>query len=1098
MSPNLSGDSINQFRNGRAILWLCQRYELRPNEETHDLGEDPEVLQARYREEVTALDDRIASFAWEAIWSDSCKGLIAQAVTGQLDRAHAAGATRRPVILASNPDEEGQLNTRELLPIYFPLGLLNSTDPEGLYTKRISLRRQNYRFNALRKVESYPNRLLVVLGATDQLDLDPVFEMVSEFAPVGLSVHVVWPSAGPEVEIPDTVHVPVQIWKGSIDSFLDRLDNLKIPHVDLPTKRRLRVGETVLALDEADLVGITDRFVLILDDDLLKPDPTKITRSTLEEFLKGTEADWRGYAAGLAFDRQYTVPGTGAGLTLARYLKEELESQVGKEISNLTVVLPAENGAGLTTLLRSAAFAVASGGFPVLLLRQHQTSLDIDEIAAFLNRLVQRASPDVGNTPVLMVFDVDHEFIAETAFIAQTLAALGRAVVVLRAESAMREAAPRTASQENATSIRIRGKSRRLPILSNTISHTELARLADHFQSISRKYPISIEAPALDEWQDYQAAQSFVSPDGGAESDSLFWVALYFFFFNRSEPVAGFDDWIQREYEAIQNGTVREAVRRIAALSAFRLVTPLTPLLRSLGRGYDMGLINALAKLDDRSGLLRWDSRPKDLEDQALRFRHPLLAQRLLLFTDRTIADFPVEITWPILENLKGGRRADVWLGESVAFQVLRTERRSLIPGSQLEKKLETFGHIPPQISEYSKPILHHWARALYHRAQKNPEDTESVAWLGSAVEKLERAIALPAREERDEHPSHLYTTLGTIYFEISKRQVLRNQSSGPNGEWEKAARCFEKALVLIGDNYQALAAYSQRLIERASGEQDPARMSDDILRALSYLDQAEEVARQGSELSEDDRFFLDSQRNSAWQILDPARAQIDLDGWLRDHLEIGYLIKARSIIRDLDLSQLAMDPKLPSNLQGVIAEAIGILESGLLEMRGQPTWRSLHLLYRLYAADPKDRFAFDRRLKVLEQLERTDFKWYVRMRFEHAVLCYQNGKFAEGQRRFREVRAILRQPDQPAVRLADFWRRKDDPTKPRATTLVVRRRDSDFRGYGFIEEMGQEVLFRPRHFEVPPRPGDFRQCHVRFETMGPMAVPTNFPTTGS
>ncbi len=71
------------------------------------------------------------------------------------------------------------------------------------------------------------------------------------------------------------------------------------------------------------------------------------------------------------------------------------------------------------------------------------------------------------------------------------------------AESAMREAAPRTASQENATSIRIRGKSRRLPILSNTISHTELARLADHFQSISRKYPISIEAPALDEWQEY-------------------------------------------------------------------------------------------------------------------------------------------------------------------------------------------------------------------------------------------------------------------------------------------------------------------------------------------------------------------------------------------------------------------------------------------------------------------------------------------------------------------------------------------------------------------------------------------------------------------
>lgn len=1098
MSPNLSGDSISQFRNGRAILWLCQRYELRPNEELHELGEDPEGLQNRYRQEVSALDARIASFAWEAIWSDSCKGLIAQAVTRELDRAQGSGAVRRPVILASNPDEEGQLNTRELLPIYFPLGLLSSTDPEGLYTKKPSLRRQNYRFSTLRKMESYPNRLLVVLGATDLLDLQPVFDMISEFAPVGLSVLIVWPDTGTEVEIPSAVQVPVQIWKGNIESFLDRLDNLRIPHVSLPTKRRLRVRETVLVLDEADLVGITDRFVLILDDDLPVPDPKKVTNSTLEEFLKGTEGDWRGYASGLAFNRQYTISGAGVELPLARYLSRELESQIGKDISNLTVVLPAENGAGLTTLLRSTAFAVASAGFPVLLLRQHQASVDIDEIGAFLNRLVQKVAPDAGNTPVLLIFDVDHEFISETAFIAQTLAALGRAVVVLRAESAVAETATGGKAQEMATRVRIRGKSRRLPVLSGNVSTDELAHLADHFQSISRRYPIGVEAPTLDEWKAYQDAQSFVSPDGDAEPDSLFWVALHFFLFNRNEPVAGFDEWIQREYEAIQHKVVREAVRRIAALSAFRLVTPLTPLLRSLGRGYDMGLIAALAKLDDRSGLIRWDSRPKDLEDQVLRFRHPLLAQRLLQFTDRTIADFPVEITWPILENLKGGRRADVWLGESVTFQVLRTERKSMMPTGHLEKRLETFTHIPPQVSEYSKPILHHWARALYHRAQKNPEDAEGAAWLRSAVEKLERAIALPTREERDEHPSHLYTTLGTIYFEIYKRQALRNHGSEPDGDWEQAARCFEKALDLIGDNFQALAAYGLRLIERASGESDPIRASEEALRAMSFLDQAEEVGRQGGDLSEDDRYFLDGQRNSAWQIIDPAHAQLDLDGWLRDHLEIGYLIKARSAVQDINLSQLAMEPKLPQSSQWAISEAIDILEKGLPEIKGQPTWRSLHLLYRLYAADPKERLAFDHRLKVLDQLERTDFKWHIRMRFEHAVLCYQNDKFAEGQRRFRDMRALLRQPDQPAIRLADFWRRRDVPTKPRPTTLVVRRRDSDFRGYGFIEEMGQEVLFRPRHFEVPPRPGDFRQCLVRFETMGPIAVPTSFPVSGS
>jgi hypothetical protein len=301
MSPNLSADNISQFRSGRAILWLCQRYELQPNEALHELGEDPAVLQTRYRQDISALDARIASFSWEAIWSDSCKGLIARAVTEELDRAQGSGTARRPVILASNPDEEGQLNTRELIPIYFPLGLLDATDPEGRYTRRPSLRRQNYRFNTLRKIEAYSNRLLVVLGASDASDLQPVFDMVSEFAPVGLSILIVWLDTGIDLEIPDSVQVPVQVWKGSIESLLDRLDSLRVPHLGVPTKRRLRVRDTVQVLDEGDLVGITDRFVLILEDDLLSPDPRSVTRSTLEEFLKGTEGDWRGYSAELAF-----------------------------------------------------------------------------------------------------------------------------------------------------------------------------------------------------------------------------------------------------------------------------------------------------------------------------------------------------------------------------------------------------------------------------------------------------------------------------------------------------------------------------------------------------------------------------------------------------------------------------------------------------------------------------------------------------------------------------------------------------------------------------------------------------------------------------
>jgi hypothetical protein len=149
-----------------------------------------------------------------------------------------------------------------------------------------------------------------------------------------------------------------------------------------------------------------------------------------------------------------------------------------------------------------------------------------------------------------------------------------------------------------------------------------------------------------------------------------------------------------------------------------------------------------------------------------------------------------------------------------------------------------------------------------------------------------------------------------------------------------------------------------------------------------------------------------------------------------------------------------------------------------------------------LYGAHPKFHFDFSKRLKILEALEKTDFKWHLRMRFEYATLCYQNNHFEEGQRRFRDLRSLLRQPDQPQKRFSDFLR-SSPGDEPRITTMRVLRIDSEWRGYCSIQEMNQEVPFRPRQFDNPPKVGEYRRCQIRFETMGPLAVPDNFPVRG-
>jgi tetratricopeptide (TPR) repeat protein len=349
------------------------------------------------------------------------------------------------------------------------------------------------------------------------------------------------------------------------------------------------------------------------------------------------------------------------------------------------------------------------------------------------------------------------------------------------------------------------------------------------------------------------------------------------------------------------------------------------------GGRLDLSLVEELATLDRETGLVRWSSSLlDDLHDYTLTFRHPLIARRLIAFTDPANAVFPVQTFWPVIENLVGGHEADIWLAERVSFDVLRTDRND--PEGRIKDALDTFSRMPERIAGFNKTILHHWARALYHLGL-GKEGEEGDVFIHQAISKLERALELPPTPGQGEHPSHLLNTLGTLYAGLHRRRTARGIEAA--ALWDAACKAFEGSLARSADNFEALLAYGSRLASRAQeiAPSDFGSASDLCARALVYFQQAEDLAGDPGELSEENRYFILRHRNQIWSILDPATAEDEIEELIRAGNEAGFVLRAYKLLRPYDLT----DPSSVS--RQALEEAVSILSQRNLsiEMR-QPS----------------------------------------------------------------------------------------------------------------------------------------------------------------
>src|SRR5262249_26561925 len=134
------------------------------------------------------------------------------------------------------------------------------------------------------------------------------------------------------------------------------------------------------------------------------------------------------------------------------------------------------------------------------------------------------------------------------------------------------------------------------------------------------------------------------------------------------------------------------------------------------------------------------------------------------------------------------------------------------------------------------------------------------------AIRYLRQALDLPRRQQREEHPSHLWNTLGTAFSRLAAFLDTVG-SNDARQAWNDACEAFRKSIDLLPGNIEAILAFSRRLLGHA-GAFDGQQLSaptptavDDVAQAMSLLDEAEELIEQSQDPDLDRRAELTNYR---------------------------------------------------------------------------------------------------------------------------------------------------------------------------------------------------------------------------------------------
>ena len=1078
MAQKIPTPIARMIRNRNGLLWVCQRHDLEPGQNPHDNSLPLEQAIFRYRTEASKVDVSLASIFWEAAWFEGIASPLRRVV---LEVSSVGSGAGRPVVTLADASDPAADVTSEFLPLCMLPGVVDDNAPDGSRygaTKRRA--RDRIAWDMASRLAKYPGRALVVLGPRMPDDLELLFEVLEDAPIRDLHVLLVYGDQA-DLSLPRNRAVDVVVWEGTEEDFCDALAEAGAPAAGAPPALAIRCGNQVLSLAPRDVQRIHRRYALITEDDL-NPSP-QLTMEDLHAFFSGDISTWVAYAHKIPVERTYR---TEHGRSLSEEVCYQLAqiSESADSAKTFVITVPADPGAGVTTLLRAVAFRAAEEGFPTLVLRPEQVNIDQDELIAFattVNEVAQRS--DLNPPPLLVVVDVEHENIAELRQMVYPLATHGRRALILRAISApTHPTLSESWSKRTATLLPLAAKA----------TAEEVKRCAERFSQLPAQWSLPLTAPTYQDWLDYSKGTHKIRTPSGVESiESLFWIALRFFLVegmdltDSERALDALGVWIEKRATAIE-GNMQEVLRYIAVFSSFRLASPLWTVLRPVTGGvFDSSITACIRQLE---GIVVWGA-STELDDHTLRFTHPALAIEFLRRHSARTASERLHLAKPVFHALSAGHRGDVWLAETLASGVITPAYEQRNPSTDYKWRLQFFDDVPPLVRDQSKTILHHWGRCLYlsvdsHRFPDLSAEVRQSSY-EKAIQVLKKTLTLPRRPGREEHPSHLHNTLGTAFARYARFLEDQGELQASNEAWNEAFEAFHSS-IRLAPNVEALLAFANRLVARAkamqeSQEKADRRQTDFVVDALSCVDEAEELLKTHPNPDPTWEIDLHKEKVAALDCLNSHTSQNYLEQLKAEgHAAIATYCEARSALGH------GADPER-------IAAALGILDSA--EYEGvTPSSRMLLLHLSLMQQHSSERLNFPRQLDLYRKLEaQVDFVPRPIDQFRHAVLCYQNELYEEGKNRFRKLRELARRDGGPQFFGRDVWRDRNNPSKPRITQIRIRRFITEWRAEGYVEELGQNIPLRPRHFAPIPKERDPVACAIRFEPNGPLAVPPRF-----
>ncbi len=785
--------------------------------------------------------------------------------------------------------------------------------------------------------------------------------------------------------------------------------------------------EDRLSLKDAPNVSFENSLMAPLDDAwelitrrLLRQNE-KVTQAEFDGFLSGARS-WKCLANGAAHPRGPILDAEGSEKKdlIAELLKivRRTDTEVTDPNEAITRLrLFAETGSGCTTLLKQAALEVASAGYPVLISRPFPRRLRAQDLIRLIINVQeswaeQRSGKGsgTGNIPFCLILDSDAELPSHAESIMRSLSTdLNRKLVVLTAHRRSR--------------VEIEKSDGTLKLYAES-SEEEMLSLGQTLRTFCERWGLE-RIPTEPEWKIFYnnfgvlRTHSPLATGGIVDTPALFLVGLFPFARERVRDQRGLARYLFTKWKEISDEGLRKTVEALAAASVYGSAIPLECAIRD--PLMNEALTTVSTKDDSRLAdfFMEWAQYGRHTYNWALHMRHPAMGSLLLRLLTPEESLAPYSALTALLKNMTGSS-SDVWFAEQLAYKIGRyfhssSDRFSLQADTPVQAAARAvFDAIPEIVASQSRVIKHHHARYNIHLLHacldvlKMPESSSvppavclasARAAYSRAAELIDEARSIPSERE------------GLSYLQNSLAAAATKLAVGmPEADKESSLDYFSQAISLASNAINEDVANGHAIVTYLNGVQ----------RFFDAVDLTEISVQDALALfvTSEDRLhtLLDLKASKQWRNVEDSGAELTLYNLIEGHNRLANRLNTAPIAKELIAStpgaQAAIE--LRKILKGdSIKDAFTSPKKAaqLRDLRKKLVNDDffdelLDLRYRLYVSDPIDRFNFEARLHILNEMAKRLPEEYVNFLHDHATLAFQLEHFEISERLFQDLRA--------------------------------------------------------------------------------------------